>query len=141
LPTEREDLLTLARLYGIQTSYHDALGRYVEAGEDSLLGVFRALQAPVESLDDVPEALRERREELTRRLIEPVIVAWDGHAPISTSKVASGGPRWWTSRAFPRSRRPKAQTGRDAGLRCLNPCRRAITISPSSWPATAPRPW
>jgi len=50
LPTEREDLLTLAWLYGVQTSYHDAMGRYVEAGADSLLGVLRALQAPVESM-------------------------------------------------------------------------------------------
>lgn len=81
MPTEREDLLTLARLYGVRTSYHDALGRYVEAGPDSLLATLRALQAPVDGWGDVPEALRERREELAGRLIEPVIVAWDGHAP------------------------------------------------------------
>jgi 4-alpha-glucanotransferase len=81
LPTEREDLLTLARLYGVQTSYDDALGRHVEASPESLLGVLSALQAPVETLDDVGDALRERREELAGRLVEPVIVAWDGHAP------------------------------------------------------------
>ena len=43
--------------------------------------MLRALQAPVEGSADVAEALRERREELGRRIVEPVIVAWDGHAP------------------------------------------------------------
>lgn len=81
MANEREDLLALAGLYGVQTSYHDAMGNHVEAGPDSLLGVLRALQAPVESLADVAEALRERQEEIRRRLVEPVIVAWDGHAP------------------------------------------------------------
>ncbi|MFL6258549.1 MAG: 4-alpha-glucanotransferase [Thermoanaerobaculia bacterium] len=81
MANEREDLATLAHLHGIQTSYDDAMGRYVEAGPDSLLAVLRALQAPVEEMADVPEALRERREELDRRVIEPVTVAWDGHAP------------------------------------------------------------
>ncbi|HEY0514238.1 MAG TPA: 4-alpha-glucanotransferase [Thermoanaerobaculia bacterium] len=81
LANEREDLLELAGSYGVQTSYHDAMGNYVEAGAESLLGVLRALQAPVESPGDVAEALRERREELRRRLVEPVVVAWDGHAP------------------------------------------------------------
>jgi len=81
LANEWEDLKALSGLYGVQTSYHDAMGRYVEAGADSLLGVLRALQAPVESMGDVAAALQERREELAARLIEPVVVAWDGHAP------------------------------------------------------------
>ena len=69
MANEREDLATLARLYGVQTSYHDALGKYVEAGPESLLAVLRSLQAPVEGMADVPEALRERREELDRRVV------------------------------------------------------------------------
>ncbi|HET9210822.1 MAG TPA: 4-alpha-glucanotransferase [Thermoanaerobaculia bacterium] len=81
MANEREDLATLAHLYGVQTSYHDAMGRYVEAGPDSLLAVLRSLQAPVEGMADVPEALRERREEADRRAVEPVTVAWDGAAP------------------------------------------------------------
>jgi 4-alpha-glucanotransferase len=81
LANEREDLAELARLYGAQTSYRDAMGNHVEAGHESLLAVLRALRAPVEGMADVAEALRERREELDRRVIEPVIVAWDGHAP------------------------------------------------------------
>ena len=92
MPTEYEDLTTLARMYGIQTDYHDALGRYVVAGPDSLFGTLRALQVPVEGFGDVPEAIAERRQELARRLLEPVIVAWDGHAPgIELRPGATGG--------------------------------------------------
>jgi 4-alpha-glucanotransferase len=89
LANEREDLLALAGLYGAQISYQDAMGRHVEAGPDSLLGVLRALQAPVESMADVPAALQERCEELGRRLVEPVVVAWDGHAP--SIEIRPGG--------------------------------------------------
>jgi 4-alpha-glucanotransferase len=91
LPTEREDLLSLARLYGVHTSYHDALGNYVEASPESLLGALRALRAPVESLADVPGALRERHEELAGQLLSPVVVAWDGHAPAIELRPAAGG--------------------------------------------------
>jgi 4-alpha-glucanotransferase len=92
LANEREDLLTLARLYGVQTSYQSAMGHHVEAQPESLLGVLRALQVPVEGIEDVAEALQERREELAGRIIEPVIVAWDGHAPsIELRPGAAGG--------------------------------------------------
>jgi 4-alpha-glucanotransferase len=78
LATENEELQTLARLYGIQTSYHDVQGRSVEARPEALLGVLRALEAPVDSMADVEEALRSRREDLAARVLEPVVVAWDG---------------------------------------------------------------
>lgn len=80
MPTEQEDLRALAGLYGVQTSYHDAIGRWIEAAPDSLLAVLRALEAPVETMADVSEALRARREELEARVLEPVTVAWDGHS-------------------------------------------------------------
>jgi 4-alpha-glucanotransferase len=80
LANEREDLETLARLYGVQTSYRDGLGRHVEAGPESLLAALRALEAPVETMADLPEALRSRSEELGERAVEPVVVAWDGRA-------------------------------------------------------------
>jgi 4-alpha-glucanotransferase len=90
LANEWEDLLALARSYGVQTSYTDAMGNPVEAGQESLLGVLQALQAPVESLADVPAALEERREELAGRLVEPVVVAWDGHAPSIELRPGAG---------------------------------------------------
>ncbi|HWN42740.1 MAG TPA: 4-alpha-glucanotransferase [Thermoanaerobaculia bacterium] len=101
-----DDLRELARLYGVETSYGDAMGRHVEASPESLLAVLRALGAPLESMDDVPEALAERRQELDERVIEPVLVAWDGRAPTIVLRFTSdsgritcnfdldGGERW-----------------------------------------------
>lgn len=86
----REDLHALAGLYGVQTSYWDAMGRFIEATPESLLAVLRALEAPVETLSDVPEALRERRQELAERVLDPVVVAWDGHSRGIDLRLGSG---------------------------------------------------
>lgn len=91
MSTEIEDLRELARLYGVHTSYHDALGNHVVAAPESLLGALRALQAPIEALGDAASALRERREELAGRLLAPVVVAWDGQAPAIELRPAAGG--------------------------------------------------
>ena len=92
MSSEREDLLTLARLYGVQTSYHDIRGDHIEASPESLLGVLRALEAPVEDFGDIPEALEARREELASRVVEPVVVAWDGHVQAGIEvRLGSGG--------------------------------------------------
>jgi 4-alpha-glucanotransferase len=79
-PPDRE-LLELARLFGVQTSYHDAMGGFVEAGAEALLGAVAALGAQLDGPAEVGEALRARREELAERLVEPVVVAWDGRVP------------------------------------------------------------
>lgn len=68
----------LARLYSIQTAYYDVNHHRQRASEESLLVVLRSLGAPVASLQDVPSAWRERQQELWQRVIEPVIVAWNG---------------------------------------------------------------
>jgi 4-alpha-glucanotransferase len=71
-------LRTLAKLYGIETFYIDMRKRRQEASDESLLLVLRALGAHVQTVDDVPKALRARRDEIEQQLIEPVIVAWNG---------------------------------------------------------------
>lgn len=69
----------LARWYGVQTAYYDvAHRRQPPASTESLLAVLRSLGAPVASFQDLPAALRERRQALWRRPLEPVAVAWDG---------------------------------------------------------------
>ena len=68
----------LARLYGVQTAYYDVNHCRQQASEESLLAVLRSLGAPVASLQDVPSAWRERQQVLWQRVIEPVIVAWNG---------------------------------------------------------------
>jgi len=78
--SESTDLKTLADLYGVQTSYQDSQRQTVEAGAEALMGVLKSLEAPVDSLADVAEALSARREELAERVLEPVVVAWDGRA-------------------------------------------------------------
>ncbi len=73
-------LRSLARMYGVQTAFYDAEGRRREASAEAMLRVLGALGAPVETSADVPGALRERRQELWARSVEPVAVAWDGES-------------------------------------------------------------
>src|SRR3954468_3917833 len=159
--------MTLARMYGIQTDYHDALGHYVAAGPDSLFGTLRALQVPVDGFADIPEALAERRQGPPRGLLEPVIVAWNGHAPgIELRPGTAGGslayhldleggerraqmmdlaslPEGRPARGGgPPGRRRAARPGPAPGRAGAGPspsrCRRAITTSRWKWPGRAP---
>lgn len=72
------ELLELARLYRIQTSYLDMTKQPRKADPEVLLLVLRAIGAGVENFEDVPEALARRKDELRKRRVEPVTVAWDG---------------------------------------------------------------
>src|SRR2546428_3080845 len=49
-----------------------------KADPEALLLVLRAIGAGVEKFEDVPEALVRRKDELRKRKVEPVMVAWDG---------------------------------------------------------------
>jgi 4-alpha-glucanotransferase len=71
-------LLELARLYGIQTSYVDMAKQRRHTDPESLLLVLRAMGAGVEDFGDVSQALARRKDELRKRVVEPVMVAWDG---------------------------------------------------------------
>src|ERR1700688_4993128 len=102
---ERSVLQELALLYGVQPAYYDMYGHHVEASPESRLAAASALAGPFEGMDDVAEALAARRDELESRLIEPVLVAWDGRlseielrcpeAPGmgGGGSIGSGGPR------------------------------------------------
>jgi len=70
----------LARLYGVQTAYYDVNHHRQQASEESLLAVLRSLGASVASVQDVPSAWRERQQVLWQRVIEPVVVAWNGES-------------------------------------------------------------
>ena len=72
-------LYKLAHLYGLQTAYYDVAHRRHQALPESLLAILKALGAPVETINDVPSALRQRNQELWQRLVEPVTVAWHGN--------------------------------------------------------------
>jgi 4-alpha-glucanotransferase len=77
----QDPLLQLADLYGVEPGYYDDLRKWRDADPDAVLAVLSVLGAPVERRQDAPAALRERRQALQRRPLEPVLVAWDGHAP------------------------------------------------------------
>lgn len=77
----RSQLRELARVYDIQTAYTDFRGQRQRAEPEALLAVLRALGAGVETFRDVPDALRERRQALWRRICPQVCVAWQGAAP------------------------------------------------------------
>src|SRR3954470_11582242 len=73
-----DPLRLLAESYGVQTSYEDDRGRPREAAADSLVAVLRVLGAPLERLEESADALRARRQALWQRMLEPVLIAWDG---------------------------------------------------------------
>jgi 4-alpha-glucanotransferase len=83
-------LVRLAHLYGIQTSYRDMRNRKQDASPESLLAALQVLGAPVRSMDDVKRALLWRRQDVWKRTIEPVIVAWEGEVPPITVRTTEG---------------------------------------------------
>ena len=76
--SERNQLRCLARLYGVQPSYYDMLGRLNEPPPEALVAVLRMLGAAVEKMSDLGDALRARRQFLLQQITDPVIVLWDG---------------------------------------------------------------
>jgi len=91
-------LHNVARLFNIQINLYDGLGRLMEPPLEAILRVLKILGAPVERMDDLAGALRERRQFLMQRAIDPVIVAWDG-APLRAklrlpSSLATAEPRY-----------------------------------------------
>ena len=82
-------LQNLARAYGIETEYRDIYGRRQEASPEALLSVLKALGTPIERVDDIPNARRERRQLYWRQPLEPVIVLWDGASAETDLKLLS----------------------------------------------------
>jgi len=77
-PNLTHSLHQLARLYGVQTAYYDMAQRRQQVSVEALLALLKALGAPLENLQDAPDAVRERRQSLWQPPLEPVTVAWDG---------------------------------------------------------------
>ncbi len=76
--TDLQPLYQLARLHGILVRYRDGFGRQCTASPDTLIALLRQLGAAVESLDEVPAAIADRRRAVWRNLLEPVTVRWEG---------------------------------------------------------------
>src|SRR5437773_10969430 len=72
------ELLELARLYRIQTSYLDMTKQPRKADPEARLLLLRAIGAGVENFQNVPEALARHKNELSKRRVEQVMVARNG---------------------------------------------------------------
>ena len=81
METPNHLLHNLARLFKVQTVHYDGLGRLAQPSAEAILRVLRTLGAPVERMDELPDAVRARRQFLWQRAIDPVVIAWDG-APL-----------------------------------------------------------
>jgi 4-alpha-glucanotransferase len=71
----------LATLYNVHLNYWDVTGKQIQAGDEGLVRVLRALGAPLERAAGAGAALRQRQRELWERRLEPVAVCWDGNPP------------------------------------------------------------
>ncbi|MDP8927265.1 MAG: 4-alpha-glucanotransferase, partial [Actinomycetota bacterium] len=107
----RGDLVELAALYGVQTAYRDVFDRVRQASATSVLATLRALGAPVDGPDDVPDAVHLRCQELWGRMLEPVVASFErSSVPVSLRlplrsagrrltchlTVEGGEPHTWT---------------------------------------------
>ncbi len=71
-------LAALCQHLGVHTAYTDGLGRSVVVDPDTLVRICRARGASLESPEDAEGALRALRAAEARRVLPPVVVAWEG---------------------------------------------------------------
>jgi len=78
MASDLRQLHQLARLYGVQTSYLDACKQRRKASRESLLSTLAELGAAVDPAGRLEEAIDLRMQETWARMVEPVLVAWEG---------------------------------------------------------------
>jgi 4-alpha-glucanotransferase len=79
MTSAQEHLLhNAARLFKVQTVYWDASGRLINPPAEAILRVLRILGAEADNMSDLTNAVRQRRQFLWQRGVEPVAIAWDG---------------------------------------------------------------
>lgn len=86
-------LKRLARYYGVQTAYYDVSGQKQQASYAALSKIVAALGADVPASptdDDFTTLANQLRSILLARLVEPVIVAWDGVGKLAIRAAVDG---------------------------------------------------
>lgn len=78
----RSSLQALARLYGIQSWYIDALNKRHYPGDDTLLALLKEMGAGLERPSEAADALRREQNERAARMVEPVQVSWSNEPPV-----------------------------------------------------------
>jgi 4-alpha-glucanotransferase len=84
---ESKGLRKLGRLYGVLPEFQDSSRNWQVAEHETLLGVLRALGAPLRGMADVGEAIRTRRHALRTCRLEPVTLAWGDATPVATLRL------------------------------------------------------
>ncbi len=87
ISTSQALLARLAALYGVQTRYRDALGRERVSPDESVIQTLLALGAKVNGTSGLESAVRSRERELQSRMMEPVVIAWEGVLPDLTFRL------------------------------------------------------
>jgi 4-alpha-glucanotransferase len=96
MTTYLDQLRQLASLHGIRHNYRDVAGQLQEASADSLFRMLQVYGVPLDRPEDVAGVLRASRQAHWQRMLEPVVVAWEGRASIPLRFAAttlSGGVR------------------------------------------------
>jgi len=93
MTTYLEQLRQLATHYGIRHSYRDVSGQLQEATAESLFRALQVFGVPLERPAEVPHLLRTSRRAHWQKVLEPVVVAWEGKAtiPLRVAATALGG--------------------------------------------------
>jgi 4-alpha-glucanotransferase len=109
---ELAGLHSLARLYGIELEYENALGERCEASADSLVRTLQLLGAPIGGPSEADGALLQWTLKHWQSMLEPVTVAWadqpagvtvrlperqSGRRLKATLRLESGETRTWES--------------------------------------------
>lgn len=71
-------LRELAEAHGIASKYRDGLKRERQAPAETLLALLEAVGAPGDPVRDPAASLQLTQETVREKLIEPVLIAWDG---------------------------------------------------------------
>jgi alpha-1,4-glucan:alpha-1,4-glucan 6-glycosyltransferase/4-alpha-glucanotransferase len=90
LSDEIATLHELAADCGVSVRWHDVVGTEHVVAPESLTEVLRAFGVDISGPGDAADALAARRAQHARRVVEPVIVAWDDN-PVSTTLWHSPG--------------------------------------------------
>jgi 4-alpha-glucanotransferase len=75
---ETAALHALAEAMGVRTSYTDGLCKDVHVSNETLVRVCAALGAPIHSITDAADALRQYQRSHHASALPPVLVAWNG---------------------------------------------------------------
>jgi 4-alpha-glucanotransferase len=88
LPVSELRLLNeLAGLYEIETMFRKAPGQQKQVSVDTLTAALKILGAPLESMQDIRSAIRQRKLELLQRCLEPVVVCRKTNPAVLTLRL------------------------------------------------------